>query len=661
MGQAHSAAAQDSATLRRSTLSRRSAVLTPPTITEDCENVIEPSTSRLSRRQTLSAHRLSRLTLNTLSSQQQDVADQASTRPGRLRRLYNTVTASSSRPRHVKTLSSSARTRDSSPTAPQDIAAIVAAGDGDDILQVAQPHTPATAAVSATQQAQSRRSSLRLPGSLAERLSSFRASRPHVSPPEPAARPRRPAARPLEDNTALLSRLLSVAAAATAATLLEGNEGALAEARGPTIDGDDGSFGSFLQSLESGRLASALRATSQASEEPRSATSTSPSHAPLNFFRMFRFGTTTNPASQTAETPLSANVASPGAATPSSTAPAGAPATAGTEGRMIPIIIVGIRAVTPGAAGSEESDVPPFLDALSTLPASMEANATPVETPISAQTARQRRRASMGGITPHSIDQTSRLGQRNRDRYRPMSVASYDSLFSSTAATPATPATPRYPTMLPRLSTTAQQQSTMRRRSPTSSSRRTSIIRTTTTTTHDTPSDATPITPNRTARQRRVSESDQHSAASFASRRNGIGEPDNLRPANENARSWIIYVLGGSYPENHPILTTPSLFTDSPTYEDMMLLSALLGPAKAPVATEKDVQDAGGVYKIRLNGESGTLHAVADTGDEKVALSAEQRCLVCLSDFEVDEQARRLGKCGHLFHRECIDEVSSCR
>ena len=83
--------------------------------------------------------------------------------------------------------------------------------------------------------------------------------------------------------------------------------------------------------------------------------------------------------------------------------------------------------------------------------------------------------------------------------------------------------------------------------------------------------------------------------ASGHPRRNGVVEPDNLpslsrsstsagtestntdrRNSSNDSRSWIIYVLGGSYPENHPILTTPSLFTENPTYEDMMLLSALL-------------------------------------------------------------------------------------
>lgn len=129
-------------------------------------------------------------------------------------------------------------------------------------------------------------------------------------------------------------------------------------------------------------------------------------------------------------------------------------------------------------------------------------------------------------------------------------------------------------------------------------------------------------------------------------------EPDNN--PGEGSRSWIIYVLGGSYPENHPILTTPSLFTDSPTYEDMLLLSSLLGPAKPPVATEEDVAAAAGLYKIRMR--SGHLVAETERGFDMVTLPGDAQCLVCLSDFEIDEEARRLVKCGHLFHRLCIDQ-----
>lgn len=83
-----------------------------------------------------------------------------------------------------------------------------------------------------------------------------------------------------------------------------------------------------------------------------------------------------------------------------------------------------------------------------------------------------------------------------------------------------------------------------------------------------------------------------------------------------------------------------------------MLLSALLGPAKAPVATDEDVQSSGGLYVVTEK-----QLATAVEGIDAIALEASHRCLVCLGDFEVKETLRRLGKCGHLFHQECIDHV----
>jgi hypothetical protein len=150
-----------------------------------------------------------------------------------------------------------------------------------------------------------------------------------------------------------------------------------------------------------------------------------------------------------------------------------------------------------------------------------------------------------------------------------------------------------------------------------------------------------------------MSESDFTRYGAGAPRRRGVVEPDNN--PGEGSRSWIIYVLGGSYPENHPILTTPSLFTDSPTYEDMMLLSSILGPAKPPVASEEDVASAPGLFRIQR--VDGILVAEAVDGAETISLATDARCLVCLCDFEADEEARKLVKCEHLFHKICIDQV----
>ena len=87
----------------------------------------------------------------------------------------------------------------------------------------------------------------------------------------------------------------------------------------------------------------------------------------------------------------------------------------------------------------------------------------------------------------------------------------------------------------------------------------------------------------------------------------------------------------------------------------MLLLSSLLGPAKPPVASREDVASAPGVYVIQKL--AGSLIARAPNGSECLQISSGERCLVCLCDYEPEEEVRQLSRCSHFFHRQCIDEV----
>lgn len=572
----------------------------------------------------------------------------------------------------------------------------------------------------------------------------------------------------------MLSRLLSVAAAATAATLMGDDHQAVSEARSLTGGGtgvgvgdaqgagEDGTFDGFLRALQNGRIASALRQGSGEGGEGEGAQQA----GPLNFFRMFRFGAS---AQTRRDEGQSTSQPSDNAAGPASESEEG---TNATDGRMVPIIIVGIRSISPNAAGANASaeDLPPFIDALGSFPSPLPANTmggahqdsidSILRPPQNGTSFRHRRRASMGGFGMGRSRISERLDDRldnqrdhrspDRRRQRPWSMASSDM-----RAPPVTPATAS-----PELSRISSRNSTPSHSRPTSlvansmrdfagvDSRRNSVLHRSsaasplsshteeTVSLHSTHS-STNLMSGESGRQRhshrRSDTAPNIHYPRFASghpRRNGVVEPDNLpslsrtstsnatdssntngerRGSGNDSRSWIIYVLGGSYPENHPILTTPSLFTENPTYEDMMLLSALLGPAKAPVASEEDVEQAGGVYTIEidaartaheverataeLRGEepidnfknpssseaepatplkppyvnpmadatkTARLVALATTEgiEERFPLELGQRCLVCLCDFEEKETARRLVKCEHLFHKECIDQVS---
>ncbi|KIW19888.1 hypothetical protein PV08_00463 [Exophiala spinifera] len=160
-----------------------------------------------------------------------------------------------------------------------------------------------------------------------------------------------------------------------------------------------------------------------------------------------------------------------------------------------------------------------------------------------------------------------------------------------------------------------------------------------------------------TARQRRRSDSEfarRPELGSGAARRNGMVEPDH--PPMGAGRSWLIYVVGTNVSPDHPAFTMPSLFTDNPSYEDMQMLSTLLGPVKPPVATQEDVSSAGGLFRL-LEHECGLRgEALSEAHGVSVMVNHGERCLICLSDYEALDEVRQLNKCQHLYHRECIDE-----
>jgi hypothetical protein len=436
-----------------------------------------------------------------------------------------------------------------------------------------------------------------------------------------------------EDQADVLSRLLSLAAAATAASLVGEDNPAATR---------DGTFDTFLQSLQNGSIASALRNN----EGGENSDSVGGQQQPLNFFRMFRFGS--NP-----EESGSTRRGSRGSASDSSRQNGEDDG----EGRMVPIIIVGIRSINPGTGpGQDDSNIPPFIDALSsfpTPPTSPGDNDHILRPPQNGTRFSHRRRASMGGFNfPSNYDSQRHYRGNHNERQRPWS--SFTESPPGPLPPPSTPATSFGLSTEPSGATTPATSTSPP--SPTTQSaapsRRESFVRRAATPSLA-PTAEEPQPQQRNPRQRRMSESDFTRYGAGAPRRRGVVEPDNN--PGEGSRSWIIYVLGGSYPENHPILTTPSLFTDSPTYEDMMLLSSILGPAKPPVASEEDVASAPGLFRIQR--VDGILVAEAVDGAETISLATDARCLVCLCDFEADEEARKLVKCEHLFHKICIDQV----
>jgi len=321
--------------------------------------------------------------------------------------------------------------------------------------------------------------------------------------------------RPGEDQAAMLSRLLSVAAAATAASLVGDAQEAITQAQDVGGDnGGDGSFESFLRALRNGRLEAALR---NGGNEMGGGNAADPNAEngvlSLNFFRMFRFGST----------------------------PAHSGGEDGEEGnRMVPVIIVGIRSVSPRDSTDGDGPRPaPFFDALANL-------SIP-------SVHRRSRMGSVGagggvgggsssGARPRPASMGSPISPSRRNSSPLEYVSGSDFNLSPFAAVEPNRAGPwRAVNPAQRGEGSGLRRDSLRRRGLT-------------------PSGFLDLAnPNRP--QQAMPAAASESGAATRERSNTTGAPN--RPGvPEGTRSWIIYVLGGSYPENHPILTTPSLFTD---------------------------------------------------------------------------------------------------
>ncbi|CAL1713443.1 unnamed protein product [Somion occarium] len=128
-----------------------------------------------------------------------------------------------------------------------------------------------------------------------------------------------------------------------------------------------------------------------------------------------------------------------------------------------------------------------------------------------------------------------------------------------------------------------------------------------------------------------------------------------LRPGRRNgstrraadvtgSRTFLIYVIGGYYPPNHHMVTGSDSLD---SYEALWELAELLGQVKPPVATKEDIEKSG----LQIIKASAMKRY---EGEGKISSNCMDRCLVCLDDFD-DEDDVRVMTCKHAFHRECVD------
>ncbi|KAL2012683.1 hypothetical protein VTN00DRAFT_208 [Thermoascus crustaceus] len=408
------------------------------------------------------------------------------------------------------------------------------------------------------------------------------------------------------DEQTPLSRVLQLAAAAIAAQLSGTAGPALPNVQSLGNDGLDGSLENFIQSLQ--HVTSTHANASGADGAQNSARDVDP--PPVNFLRVFRFVNNENPANSTAHERPTSQSDEQGSRT--DRMDIDEPSGEGTDGRTVTLVVVGVR-FSPRRH---------FMEGTNPLTS----NDSQHEQGASNISRRPSEASPSSGL---SSSLPTVLSESPPGPHPPPSTPAGLSAVSSGATTPSrrpSSASAISPSIPPQLPEDPQRQPE--------------------------PAENTPFN---TARQRRRSDSEfarHRDLGSGAARRNGVVEPDNAPPSG--GRSWLIYVVGTNLSENHPAFATPSLFTDNPTYEDMLLLSSLLGPAKPPVASQEDVSSAGGLF--RLVEYAGSLVAEALDGAETIQIPENERCLICLSDYEAAEEVRQLAKCKHIYHKDCIDE-----
>ncbi|KAI4123388.1 MAG: hypothetical protein LQ338_005285 [Usnochroma carphineum] len=468
-----------------------------------------------------------------------------------------------------------------------------------------------------------------------------------------------------------LPRILHLAAVAIAAQLSGNPDQAITNLQAVGVDGFDDSLNNLFRTLH--EATDTMNSTPNANGPNDSATSLG-SLPPLNFLRVFRF--VNNGRDADADDNISTTPAQISGNISESPLPLDEDTPNATEGRTVTLVVVGVRSVPSDHIGQEDlATTGPSLEALLNMPLPAAAPPNLFRGSGSGSLLRRSdgrsrlprpRRASVAGANPFPANQARQRQHRFNSSPSASGISTPATASSSVSGLADLPSGSHPPPSTPAdygLSPYASGTTTPSRR-PSSAS----AMHQPPTSTRDmayTATDDSPPTSNQPfthpVHQRRRSDSEfarHRNLGAGAARRNGVVAPDGVEADNSIAsgsRSWLIYVVGTNISENHPALTTPSLFTDNPTYEDMLLLSSLLGPARPPVASREDVASAPGVFRLRKS--AGMLVAAALEGMQRIGVTVGERCLVCLCEYEVEEEVRQLNKCKHLFHRECIDQA----
>ena len=118
------------------------------------------------------------------------------------------------------------------------------------------------------------------------------------------------------------------------------------------------------------------------------------------------------------------------------------------------------------------------------------------------------------------------------------------------------------------------------------------------------------------------------------------------------ASRFMLFVSGGRYPPNHPLLTS----NPATAGRDLMILMDLLSTMQAmqhkPSTVTQQEIDASELLKIKGS------QVAAMVMEGKITENMAERCLVCLEDWKDNDDCRVLA-CRHAFHTTCVDRWMS--
>ncbi|KAG0082906.1 hypothetical protein BGZ93_002136 [Podila epicladia] len=119
-------------------------------------------------------------------------------------------------------------------------------------------------------------------------------------------------------------------------------------------------------------------------------------------------------------------------------------------------------------------------------------------------------------------------------------------------------------------------------------------------------------------------------------------ETENTREGRPRA-PWVVVSFSGAYLSS----LMAGAVNEGVSYEDLWMLSNLIGPAR-PITTTQEAINSAGFHVGQFEHEVQGMRGCSTLGDGS-------RCLVCMSEYEEGEDMRAL-KCRHGFHQECIDK-----